>query len=65
MIIREMMEAVSFSETSVSVYRTTRRNIPEDSHFRTKFYSEDLSGVNHLEDIGIDLNIILKYNFDE
>jgi hypothetical protein len=27
-----MMEAVSTSETSVSFYETTRRNIPEDSH---------------------------------
>jgi hypothetical protein len=26
-----MMEAVSVSETSVSFYETTRRNIPEDS----------------------------------
>jgi hypothetical protein len=26
------MEAVSYSETSVSFYQTTRRNIPEDSH---------------------------------
>jgi hypothetical protein len=28
------MEAVSTSETSVNFYQTTRRNIPEDSHFR-------------------------------
>jgi hypothetical protein len=27
------MEAVSTSETSVNFYQTTRRNIPEDSHF--------------------------------
>jgi hypothetical protein len=27
-----MMEAVSTSETSVSFYQTTRRNIPEDGH---------------------------------
>jgi hypothetical protein len=26
------MEAVSFCETSVNFYETTRRNIPEDSH---------------------------------
>jgi hypothetical protein len=31
-IIALMMEAVSSSETSVSVYQTTRRKIPEDSH---------------------------------
>jgi hypothetical protein len=29
------MEAVSFSETSVNVYQTTRRNIPDDSHLQT------------------------------
>jgi hypothetical protein len=28
-----MMEAGSTSETSVNFYQTTRRNIPEDSHF--------------------------------
>jgi hypothetical protein len=27
-----MMEAVSTSETSVNLYHTTQRNIPEDSH---------------------------------
>jgi hypothetical protein len=27
-----MMEAVSTSETSVTFYQTTRRNIPQDSH---------------------------------
>jgi hypothetical protein len=27
-----IMEAVSSSEMSVSIYDTTRRNIPEDSH---------------------------------
>jgi hypothetical protein len=32
-IIRAMMmEAASFSETSVKYYQTTRRNKPEDSH---------------------------------
>jgi hypothetical protein len=30
-----MMEAASTSETSVSLYESTRRNIPEDSHFHT------------------------------
>jgi hypothetical protein len=29
------MEAVRTSETSVSIYQTTRRNIPEDSHLHT------------------------------
>jgi hypothetical protein len=33
-IIVVMMEAVSTSETSVSFYKTTRRNIPKDSHHR-------------------------------
>jgi hypothetical protein len=28
-----MMEAVSTSETPANLYQTTRRNIPEDSHF--------------------------------
>jgi hypothetical protein len=27
------MEVVSSSETSLNIYQTTRRNIPEDSHF--------------------------------
>jgi hypothetical protein len=31
-----MMEAASTSETSVSFYESTRRNIPEDSHFHTR-----------------------------
>jgi hypothetical protein len=33
-LIALVMKAVSISETSVSFYQTTRRNIPEDSHFR-------------------------------
>jgi hypothetical protein len=31
-LIDLIMEAVSTSETSVNIYQTTRRNIPEDSH---------------------------------
>jgi hypothetical protein len=31
-----MMEAVSTSETSVNFYQTTRRNILQDSHIRTR-----------------------------
>jgi hypothetical protein len=31
-----MMEAVSTYETSVNLYQTTRRNIPEDSHYHTR-----------------------------
>jgi hypothetical protein len=31
-----MMEAANTSETSVSFYETTRRNIPEDSHFHIR-----------------------------
>jgi hypothetical protein len=34
-IIAQMMEKVSFSETSVSIYQTTQCNIPEDSHLHT------------------------------
>jgi hypothetical protein len=34
-LIALMMEAVSTSETSVSFYQTTRRNIAEDSHLHT------------------------------
>jgi hypothetical protein len=29
------MEAVSTSKTSVSIYQTTRRNIPEGSHLQS------------------------------
>jgi hypothetical protein len=36
MIITLMMEAASTSETSVNVYQTTRRNIPEDSYRHTR-----------------------------
>jgi hypothetical protein len=31
-----MIEAVSFSETSVFIYQTTRCNIPQDSHLHTR-----------------------------
>jgi hypothetical protein len=31
-----MMEAVSASETSVSIYQTARRNITEDSYLHTR-----------------------------
>jgi hypothetical protein len=45
MKIAFMMEAVSTSETSVNIYQTTRRNIPEDSHLharrREKFHQDD------------------------
>jgi hypothetical protein len=34
-MIALMMEAVSTSETSVNIYQTTRRNIPEDSNLHT------------------------------
>jgi hypothetical protein len=36
MIVAMMMEAVSTSETSVSFYQTTQRNIPEDSDRHTR-----------------------------
>jgi hypothetical protein len=35
-IIAQMMDAASTSETSVNFYQTTRRNIPEDSHLHTR-----------------------------
>jgi hypothetical protein len=31
-ITRMMMEAVSISETSASIYQTTQLNLPEDRH---------------------------------
>jgi hypothetical protein len=31
-----MMKAVNTSETSVNLYQTTRRNIPEDIHLRNR-----------------------------
>jgi hypothetical protein len=31
-----MMEAVSISKTSVNLYETTRRNVPENSHLHTR-----------------------------
>jgi hypothetical protein len=31
-----MMEAVSISVTSANFYQSTRRNIPEDGHLRTR-----------------------------
>jgi hypothetical protein len=36
MIIALMMEAVNTSETSVTTYQTTRRNVPWDSHLHTR-----------------------------
>jgi hypothetical protein len=36
-LIALMMEAANTSETSVNVYQTTRRNIPEDCHLREYF----------------------------
>jgi hypothetical protein len=38
MAIALMMEAVSTSETSVSYYQTTRRNIPEDNHLHIRHH---------------------------
>jgi hypothetical protein len=35
-VIALKMEAVNTSETSVNIYQTTRRNIPEDSHLHTR-----------------------------
>jgi hypothetical protein len=36
LLIALMMEAASPSETSVSFYQTTQRNIPEDCHLGTR-----------------------------
>jgi hypothetical protein len=30
------MKAVRISETSITIYQTSRRNTPEDSHFRAR-----------------------------
>jgi hypothetical protein len=35
-ILALTMEAESTSETLISFYQTTRRNIPEDSHLHTR-----------------------------
>jgi hypothetical protein len=35
-IIRTLMEKASISETSVNFYKTTRRNVPEDSHLHIR-----------------------------
>jgi hypothetical protein len=45
-----MMEAVNSFETSVNFYETTRRNIPEDSHF-------------HLERLPANRNSKLLYQY--
>jgi hypothetical protein len=39
MAVFRAMEVLSNSETSVRVYKTTRRNIPEDSHHQVCFLS--------------------------
>jgi hypothetical protein len=39
-----IMEAVSTSETSVSLYQTARRNIPEDSHIHELAYLSQVTG---------------------
>jgi hypothetical protein len=41
-----IMDAVRASETSVNVYQTTRRNIPEDSHIQAKINLPDRNVVN-------------------
>jgi hypothetical protein len=35
----QTMEAVSTSETSLTFYQTTRRNIPQDNHFEPRSFS--------------------------
>jgi hypothetical protein len=43
-----LMEAVSSSETSVSIYQTTWRNIPEDSHLDTRCFENLKSHISVL-----------------
>jgi hypothetical protein len=52
-----IMEAISFSETPVSIYQTTRRNIPEDIHLHTRCRGNLKS---HLECIGLLVSGILS-----
>jgi hypothetical protein len=48
-----MMEAVSTSETSVSVYQTTRRNIAEGSHLQTTRYNKLVSRKQAVTEDGV------------
>jgi hypothetical protein len=50
-----MMEAARTSETSVNVYQTIRRNIPEDSHLKP---SNLLKGTEYLV-ISWSVNVLL------
>jgi hypothetical protein len=43
-----IIRAMSTSETSVNLYQTTRRNIPEDSHLHTR-RRENLKSQFHPE----------------
>jgi hypothetical protein len=45
-LIAVMVEAVSFSETSVNIYQTTLRNMTEDSHLHTR-RRENLKSHHH------------------
>jgi hypothetical protein len=49
------MEAVSISEMSVKTYRTTRRNIPEDSHPQLKNFSLEASRIFLLKSVVVPL----------
>jgi hypothetical protein len=43
-----MMEAEGASETSVSLYQTKRRNIPEDSRLQERFSLQSLLHLSQL-----------------
>jgi hypothetical protein len=55
-----VMEALSSSETLVTICQTTRRSIPEGSHLHTHRREKNCQSSCHLVDGG-DAN--LKFNF--
>jgi hypothetical protein len=55
-LIALMIEAVRTSETTVNIYQTTLRNIPEDSHLHTRrcenLKSQSVTGWDGLDVVG-------------
>jgi hypothetical protein len=51
-----MTEAVSYSETSVSIYQTKRCNIPEDCHLQ--FQGKPLSRLKRRWEYNINMDLI-------
>jgi hypothetical protein len=49
-----IMEAMTTSQTMVSLYETTRRNIPEDSRFQTRCHE-------NLKSLPVNKRIVGKY----